>query len=161
MTERTRVAATNLTRRHFLEGSAMAGFATFLAACGTSGTGGSTAPSGSAGSSGGTGAGGNELRFANWIGYIGTLGEPPFGFKTADGTRFLLTHMDRSLRDAGGEFDVAIYAHTHKPSITHDELGRLFINPGETSGWSYGRPSVALLDTSTMEARIVWLNPQA
>ena len=89
---------------------------------------------------------------------VGTLGEPPFGFKTTDGKRFLLTHMDRSLRGLDGEFDVAIYAHTHKPSITHDELGRLFINPGETSGWSYGRPSVALLDTATMEAKIVWLN---
>ena len=91
---------------------------------------------------------------------IGTIGEPPFGFKTADGCKILLTHMDRSLREVEGEFDVAIYAHTHKPSITHDELGRLFINPGETSGWSYGRPSVAILDTSTREARIVLLKDQ-
>ncbi len=90
---------------------------------------------------------------------IGTIGEPPFGFKTADGRKILVTHMDRSLRDIGGEFDVAIFAHTHKPSITRDEFGRLFINPGETSGWSYGRPSVALLATTTMEAQIVWLNP--
>ena len=104
---------------------------------------------------------GNKPGVAAGMKIIGTLGEPPFGFKTADGTRVLLTHMDRSLRDLDGEFDVAIFAHTHKPSITHDELGRLFINPGETSGWSYGRPSVALLDTNTMEARIVWLNPQA
>lgn len=88
---------------------------------------------------------------------IGTIGEPPFGFKTSDGRKVLLTHMDRSLRDLDGEFDVAIYAHSHKPSITHDEHGRLFINPGETSGWSHGRPSVAILDTTTMEARIVWL----
>ena len=101
---------------------------------------------------------GNKTGVAAGMKIIGTLGEPPFGFKTADGKRVLLTHMDRSLRDAGGEFDVAIYAHTHKPSITHDEQGRLFINPGETSGWSFGKPSVALLDTSTMEARIIWLN---
>ena len=71
----------NLTRRHFLQGSAMAGFATFLAACGTPGTGGSAAPSAGAsdgsaatagpsasGATGGSGA--TELRFANWIGYI-------------------------------------------------------------------------------------------
>ena len=62
---------------------------------------------------------------------IGTMGEPPFSFKTADGRRILLTHMDRTLRELDGEFDVAIYAHTHKPSITHDAHGRLFINPGE------------------------------
>jgi putative phosphoesterase len=88
---------------------------------------------------------------------IGTMGEPPFGFKTPDGRRILLTHMDRSLRDLEGEFDVAIYAHTHKPRITHDERGRLFINPGETSGWSHGQPSVAILDTITLNARIVSL----
>ena len=54
----------------------MAGFATFLAACGTPGTGGSGAPA-----SAGRSAGGSEraraavaptLRFANWIGYIDT-----------------------------------------------------------------------------------------
>jgi predicted phosphodiesterase len=65
--------------------------------------------------------------------------------------------MDRTLRNLDGEFDIAIYAHSHKPSITHDEQGRLFINPGETSGWSHGKPSVALLDTATLEAQIVFL----
>ena len=89
---------------------------------------------------------------------IGTIGEPPFGFKTPDGRKILVTHMDRSLRDLDGDFDVAIYAHTHKPSITHDDKGRLFINPGETSGWSYGRPSVAILDTSNLTARIVMIS---
>jgi putative phosphoesterase len=88
---------------------------------------------------------------------IGEIGEPPFGFKTADGRKILVTHMDRTLRGLEGEFDAAIYAHTHKPSIVHDEHCRLYINPGETSGWSHGKPSVALLDTVTMEARIVWL----
>jgi hypothetical protein len=100
---------------------------------------------------------GNKTGVAAGMKIIGILGEPPFGFKTPDGRRVLLTHMDRSLRDLDGEFDVAIYAHTHKPSITHDVQGRLFINPGETSGWSYGKPSVALFDTVTMEARIVSL----
>ncbi len=101
---------------------------------------------------------GNKPGVAAGMRIIGTIGEPPLGFKTPDGRKVLVTHMDRTLRGIEGEFDVAIFAHTHKPSITRDELGRLFINPGETSGWSYGRPSVALLDTTTMEARIVWLN---
>ena len=92
---------------------------------------------------------------------VGTIGEPPLGFKTPDGCRIIVTHMDRTLRNLEGEFDVAVYAHTHKPSITHDELGRLFVNPGETSGWSHGRPSVALLDTATRQARIVFLYPAA
>ena len=103
---------------------------------------------------------GNKIGVAAGMKIIGALGEPPFGFKTPDGRRILLTHMDRTLRDLDGDFDAAIYAHTHKPSITRDEQGRLFINPGETSGWSYGKPSVALLETTTMEARIVFLNEQ-
>lgn len=101
---------------------------------------------------------GNKTGVAAGMKIVGVIGEPPFGFVTKDGKKVLLAHMDRSLRDVGGEFDIAIYAHTHKPSITHDEHGRLFVNPGETSGWSHGRPSVAILDTSAMAARIVWLN---
>jgi spermidine/putrescine transport system substrate-binding protein len=86
MTDRIDDAIRNaeLTRRHFLAGSAMAGFAAFLAACGTPGntgapsTGTATTPPAS------TGAvatpvpatalpaptGGGKLNFANWIGYI-------------------------------------------------------------------------------------------
>ena len=70
MTERSAPTTANLTRRHFLQGSAMAGFATFLAACGTPGTGGSGAPSAGSSAGASAGSGGTELRFANWIGYI-------------------------------------------------------------------------------------------
>ena len=100
---------------------------------------------------------GNKTGVAAGMKIIGVMGEPPFGFQTPDGRRILLTHMDRALRDLDGEFDAAIYAHTHKPNITRDEQMRLFINPGETSGWSYGKPTVALLETRTMEAQIVSL----
>ena len=82
MTDHTTRHPGELTRRRFLQGSAIAGVATFLAACGTSGTGGSGAPAGSSGSgtaatpapsaSAGGAAQGGELRFANWIGYIDT-----------------------------------------------------------------------------------------
>jgi spermidine/putrescine transport system substrate-binding protein len=86
MTDRIDDAINNLdiTRRRFLAGSAMAGFAAFLAACGTPGNG-STQPS-TAATTGAvaTGAatpgasptavpkptGGGKLNFANWIGYI-------------------------------------------------------------------------------------------
>lgn len=54
-----------LTRRRFLQGSALSGAAIFLAACGTSGT--TTAPSG--GGDGGTTPTG-PLQFANWDAYI-------------------------------------------------------------------------------------------
>lgn len=103
---------------------------------------------------------GNKPGVAAGMKIIGTIGEPPFGFKATDGRKIVVTHMDRTLRDLDGEFDVAIYAHTHKPSIVHDEQRRLYINPGETSGWSYGKPSVVLLDTATMEAQIIWLKSE-
>jgi spermidine/putrescine transport system substrate-binding protein len=82
----------DLTRRRFLQGTAFAGVAAFLAACGTKGTAGSAAPSApaaapstaasaSAGASTGVSAPpsaapsaaqnvGGKLNFANWIGYI-------------------------------------------------------------------------------------------
>jgi spermidine/putrescine transport system substrate-binding protein len=79
MTEARTPLSGDLTRRRFLQGSALAGVSAFLAACGTSGQ--SSAPAASAGSgasaapgasagAGATPASGGNLRFANWIGYI-------------------------------------------------------------------------------------------
>lgn len=73
-----------LTRRTFLVGSSLAGFAAFLAACGTPGQTGSASAQATAGATGGGSAGptagagtdaplptgGGTLNFANWIGYI-------------------------------------------------------------------------------------------
>jgi spermidine/putrescine transport system substrate-binding protein len=73
----------DITRRRFLQGTALAGTAAFLAACGTPPAGssatsapaasGSAAASPGASASGGAGAtpaNSGTLRFANWIGYI-------------------------------------------------------------------------------------------
>ena len=76
----------DLTRRRFLQGTAFAGVAAFLAACGTKGTAGSAAPSAptasaTAGASAGASAApsaapsaaqtvGGKLNLATWIGYI-------------------------------------------------------------------------------------------
>ncbi|HET9852849.1 MAG TPA: extracellular solute-binding protein [Candidatus Limnocylindrales bacterium] len=77
------IRTADISRRHFLAGSAMAGFAAFLAACGTPGKSGSpsTAATAAPPASTGTAAtpaptavaaptGGGKLNFANWIGYI-------------------------------------------------------------------------------------------
>lgn len=101
---------------------------------------------------------GNKIGVAAGFKILGEIGEPPFGFRTPDGCRILVTHMLRSLQGAEGDFDVCVFAHTHKPEIRRDEWGRLYINPGETSGWSYQKPSVALFDTQTREARLVRLD---
>lgn len=99
---------------------------------------------------------GNKPGLQAGIRIIGTLGEPPLGFRTPDGTRIIVVHMLRQLREAPGDYDLVIYAHTHKPSITRDEQGTVYLNPGETSGWTYGNPTVALIDTPQLTtARIV------
>lgn len=102
---------------------------------------------------------GNKTGVAGGFTILGTIGEPPFGFQTPDGLKILVTHMLRSLRPDAGEFDVCIFAHTHKPEVTTDEQGRIYINPGETSGWSFRKPTVALFDTATRQAEIVPLIP--
>ena len=86
---------------------------------------------------------------------VGPLRDAPALYTLSDGTRVVLVHMERQLRGFEDPFDVAVCGHTHKPRLARDELGRLWINPGETSGWTFGRPTVALLETETMQAEIV------
>ncbi len=102
---------------------------------------------------------GNKVGLAGGLRIVGTVGEPPLGFRAADGTRIVVTHQLELLRDDYEGADVVVFGHTHKPSVRRDEVGRLFVNPGETSGWTYRRPSVAILETEPCDAEIVWLPP--
>ena len=104
---------------------------------------------------------GNKIGLRAGFTIIGEIGEAPYRYTAEDGTRFVLVHMERQLRGFEEEFDVAVYGHTHKPSISQDERGRLFLNPGEASGWTFGRPTVILFDTSTRQAEIVELSAAA
>jgi putative phosphoesterase len=98
---------------------------------------------------------GNKPGLAAGMKIIGTLREAPALYELADGTRVVVAHMKRQLRCFAEPFDVAVYGHSHRPGVRRDEAGRLWINPGETSGWTFGQPTVAVLDTATREARIV------
>lgn len=100
---------------------------------------------------------GNKRGLRNGTSIIGWIAEPPFGFRTPDGIRVLVTHMLRDLRGFADGCNVVIYAHTHKPLIRRDESGRLLINPGETSGWTFRKPTIAVLETPSLEARIIAL----
>jgi uncharacterized protein len=55
---------------------------------------------------------------------------------------------------ASGHYDLVIYGHTHEAEI---RLVRntLIINPGEASGWLYGKTTVAVADLSEMTAEII------
>jgi uncharacterized protein len=90
---------------------------------------------------------------------VGPVGHPPFGFRASDGTRILVTHILGHLDDHLDGADIVIYAHTHRAGLKKDESGRLFINPGEASGWTFRKPSVAILETETREVRFVSLLP--
>ena len=77
------------------------------------------------------------------------------------GRNVLLVH---DVAQAGTEdlawAEVFVSGHTHEPSVekVRDEAGeRLWINPGESGGWLSGSPTVVLLDTNTLEARILEL----
>jgi putative phosphoesterase len=98
---------------------------------------------------------GNKLGLQSGFRLVGQLSEPPVRLTTADGTRFVLAHMKRQLRGFDEDFDVAVFGHSHKPRIQTDSQGRLLINPGETGGWSFGRSTIVLLETTTREATVV------
>ena len=51
-------------------------------------------------------------------------------------------------------YDLVIYGHTHMPDI-RTVKNTLIINPGEASGWLYGKPTVAVADLSKMTAEII------
>ena len=58
----------------------------------------------------------------------------------------------------GGKFDVVIYGHTHE--VDNRMVGKtLVLNPGECCGLLTGKPTVAILNTDTLEAEIVSLRP--
>jgi putative phosphoesterase len=104
---------------------------------------------------------GNKRGLLSGFRIVGHLAEPPVRLIADDGTRLVLVHMKRQLRGIGDDFDVAIFGHTHKPRVECDHLGRILINPGETSGWSFGRATVAMLDTHTRKTEVVDLRAVA
>lgn len=100
---------------------------------------------------------GNKPGLLAGFSIVGRLEEAPVLWTSPDGVRFAIVHMERQLRSlpAGTGFDVALCGHTHKPFARQDAEGRLFLNPGEVSGWTFGQPSVMLFDTVTREVRTV------
>lgn len=104
---------------------------------------------------------GNQTGVAAGFKILGAIGWPPFGIDTADGTRIVLTHMLSHLQGDNSDCQIVVYAHTHKPEVRRDPYGRLLVNPGETSGWSYGMPTVAIIETNPLWAEIVSLKSLA
>ena len=100
---------------------------------------------------------GNVIGIRGGMRVVGDLGDPPFGIQTADGTRILVTHILDQLRGQLDGAHAVISAHSHRPSIARDAAGRLFLNPGETSGWTSRQPTIAILETEPLDAEIIRL----
>ncbi len=76
----------------------------------------------------------------------------------AGGRRIALLHghdeaLLRSLIDHGG-FDIVVHGHNHKAKICR-QGSTLDVNPGEVCGYVSGRRSIAVLDTDTLDAKII------
>ena len=70
------------------------------------------------------------------------------------GLRILVCHDETELSRAPYEnVDVRVYGHDHKAVIREGKP--LDINPGETGGWLYGKPTCAILDTDGPKAEIL------
>jgi hypothetical protein len=55
-----------------------------------------------------------------------------------------------------GGYDIIIHGHTHEAKTYHK--GRtLVINPGEACGYLTGKPTIATLDTKTLDVKIILL----
>lgn len=82
-----------------------------------------------------------------------------------DGRRILIMHgqgpADSTVELAhalaeSGRYDGVLYGHTHQQELTY-ERGVLILNPGPLASF-LGGPSMALLDTNSMAARLVRLS---
>lgn len=96
---------------------------------------------------------GETLMLHRLFSEFGRLEKPPFFFDLG-GIEIGMFHEPPPL-DVALEMprELIVFGHTHEACV---KKGRaLVVNPGECCGWLKGRGSVAVVDTSTMEARII------
>lgn len=74
------------------------------------------------------------------------------------GRKIVIMHEHQvvdALADSG-HYDLVIYGHTHEPDI-RKRGNTLIVNPGELSGWLYGRSTMAVADLSSLSAELIEL----
>ena len=83
------------------------------------------------------------------------LHDAPHRFELG-GRTIVLAHDPAQLQGAASAgADLLVYGHTHQADVRL--ASPLVVNPGEAGGWLTGRSTVAVLDTETLEARILEL----
>ncbi len=74
-----------------------------------------------------------------------------------DGRRVIMSHAFDDLQGEIGDrgrFDLILFGHTHRP-LAMRVGGALVVNPGEACGYMSGRPTCAVVDLESLEARIL------
>lgn len=99
---------------------------------------------------------GEVLVLHRFFSEIGRLEKPPFWLELGE-LKIAMFHEPLPLEVmAELPCDLAVFGHTHEPVV---KKGRaLVVNPGECCGYTSGRSTVAIVDTGTMEARVVELS---
>jgi len=81
-----------------------------------------------------------------------------FAEVTADSVKIVMIHGDdmELLNSLIGtqSYDVIVHAHSHEAKVYRKDK-TLVINPGEVCGYLSGKETLALLDTETLDAKIV------
>ncbi|MCE4607143.1 MAG: metallophosphoesterase [Desulfurococcales archaeon] len=96
------------------------------------------------------------------------LSHPPYQIELGENRvrRILLLHGFGSKQQTvqlarilakSGEYDAILFGHTHEPLI-EKHGNTILLNPGEVLGYLTGKASIALLDLSTLEGRIIYLD---
>jgi len=67
--------------------------------------------------------------------------------------KIILVHDINTINPLEEKADLIVCGHTHKPEIKESQ-GILIINPGECSGWLSNKSTVAILDLSSLSAKI-------
>jgi len=83
-----------------------------------------------------------------------------FAEVVVDGLRIAMLHGEeeellKSLTNAGSH-DLVVHGHTHEAKI-YRRGKTLIVNPGEVCGYVSGKSTIALLNTETLEVKIVQL----
>ncbi|HEY6219110.1 MAG TPA: metallophosphoesterase [Gemmatimonadaceae bacterium] len=85
------------------------------------------------------------------------LFESPHSFEIG-GKRILLVHDLADMTERSIEqHEIVVHGHVHKQEMkTRGET--LIVNPGESCGWVYGKPSAAILDLDTRQVEFITLS---
>ena len=98
---------------------------------------------------------GDQLFLLDQFQKIGSIYPEPYQITLA-GKKIILFHKNDVIEELAKSqcFDVIIYGHNHQIEV--NRIGKtLVINPGECGGWLTGKSTVAVLDLTDLDVRII------